>query len=64
MYRLRIMAREEWTYGASKKVESECVHVRPAGDGFYALRFRAPKPDYESERAVFDRFLLGFQPAD
>ncbi|HAH07221.1 MAG TPA: hypothetical protein DCM05_11985 [Elusimicrobia bacterium] len=62
-YRLKIMAREEWAYGASKKVELECVHLRPVAGGFYVLRFRAPKSDFKAERAAFDRFLAAFQPA-
>lgn len=62
-YRLKIMAREEWAYGASKKVELECVHVRPVPGGFYVLRLRAPKSDFKAERPAFDRFMAAFQPA-
>ncbi|MBI5243505.1 MAG: hypothetical protein HY922_07445 [Elusimicrobia bacterium] len=61
-YRLRLMARQEWDTGASSRVELECVHVRPAAGGFFVVRFRAPKAEFSSERAAFNRFLSSFQP--
>ena len=63
LYRLRMMARRERATGAASRKESECVHIRPVPDGFYAVRFRAPEADFARERAAFDEFLAGFEPA-
>ena len=62
LYRLRIIARQEWATGAASRAESECIHIRPVPDGFYAVRFRAPEADFARERAAFDEFILGFEP--
>jgi len=62
LYKLRNMARREWATGAASRMESECVHIRPLSDGFYALRFRAPEADFARERAAFDEFLRSFEP--
>jgi hypothetical protein len=62
LYRLRLMAREEWAYGASMKVEREAVHLRDAPGGFYALRLRAPKDRFAEELPGFLRFAAEFSP--
>ncbi|MFA6028779.1 MAG: hypothetical protein WC969_02870 [Elusimicrobiota bacterium] len=65
MYRLRIMARDEWQYGSTRKVERESVHLRPIrGGGFYALRLRAPREAFSGEKDAFDAFLTAFAPPD
>ncbi|MFA6092856.1 MAG: hypothetical protein WCU88_05615 [Elusimicrobiota bacterium] len=61
-YRLRIMAQDEWTYGASRKLERECVHLRPFDGGFYVLRLRAPIDAYPDELPAFDALLKDFDP--
>ncbi|MFA5139972.1 MAG: hypothetical protein WC728_12135 [Elusimicrobiota bacterium] len=61
-YRLRIMARDEWTHGAARLVERECVHIRPAQDGFWAVRLRAPRADFARAHEAFETFLGSFEP--
>ncbi|MFH1726162.1 MAG: hypothetical protein ABII00_16255 [Elusimicrobiota bacterium] len=55
--RLRIMAREEWTHGASRRVERECVHLRDIPGGFLVLRFRAARHSFRREHEAFETFL-------
>ncbi|MEE8425333.1 MAG: hypothetical protein V3S11_05870 [Elusimicrobiota bacterium] len=62
MYRLRILARDEWRHGASRRVERECIHLRDWKGGFLVLRFRAPRDAYRSEFASFEAFLETFAP--
>jgi len=61
MYRLRIMARDEWHHGASRNVDRECVHIRDIPGGFMVLRFRAPRAHFKSEHERFLTFLGSFQ---
>jgi len=59
---LRLMARDEWTHGASRRVERECVHIRPVPGGFFVLRLRAPLDDFADEHGFFEAFLSSFEP--
>jgi hypothetical protein len=61
-YRLRIMARDEWLHGAARVVDRECVHIRQAPDGFWAVRLRAPRPAFAREHKAFESFLGSFEP--
>lgn len=62
MYRLRILARDEWRHGAARRVERECLHLADWKGGFLALRFRAPRDSYRAEFASFTAFLGTFAP--
>ncbi len=62
MYRLRILARDEWRHGAARRVERECVHLMDWEGGFLALRFRSPRDTYRQEFASFEAFLGTFAP--
>jgi hypothetical protein len=64
MYRLRIMARDEWVHGASRVMDRECLVLRDLPDGFLVLRLRAPSAAFDSEHSAFERFLASFAQAD
>lgn len=61
MYRLRIMARDEWAHGAERLLERESVHLRDAPDAIWAVRYRAPERVYRRHREDFLDFAAGLQ---
>lgn len=64
LYKLRAIAREEWTMGASRSVERECVSLIDLPAGFLALRLRAPRHAFADEHAAFELFLGSFVPGE
>ena len=55
--RLRLMATDEWEHGAARRIERECVHLRPTQDGYAVIRFRAPDHAFDDQHAAFELFL-------
>lgn len=55
--RLRLMASDEWEHGAARRIERECVHIRPTKSGYAVVRFRAPDAAFEEQHAAFELFL-------
>lgn len=55
----------EYLHPESKSDESvlikEKIYVLPAKDGFYALRFSAPKPAFRANLAVFEKVAKSFK---
>ena len=55
--RLRLMAKDEWDYGARRRIDRECVHLRRLKDGYAAIRFRAPDHAFDGQHAAWELFL-------
>jgi hypothetical protein len=62
MYRLRVMARDEWMHGANRYVERESLHLRIEEGGFWVLRYRAPLSAFAHGEPAFHALVSSFRP--
>lgn len=57
MAQLRLMAREEWSFGAVRRLERESLHVLDSADAITVVRYRAPERVYRRDEGDFLRLI-------